>query len=153
MSSSDASSKSVEDFVKQVSEMKVIEMSVGADDYLANAITGEFADAIVDKFIDVAQVLRQWQSEALVRHERQQAGEIIKTNGVTEKDTSTDGVQPQIVHQENFGSRDMKPLSGPTNEIEMKVESKFCVYCGNKLPLTAKFCFACGDKQPDLQAK
>ncbi len=141
-----AASKSVEDFVKQVSEMKVIEMSVGADNYLADSITSEFADAIVDKFLDVANVLRQWQLESQPRQTVQRVVEpAAPANGLEDSKSL-----PEAPTQ----SAQAVP-SSPEAKLDLddsvKVVTKFCVYCGNKLPLAAKFCFACGEKQPELR--
>ena len=55
--------KDVEEFVQEVSEMKVIEMPVGADNYLADSIQREFVDAVVDNFADLASTLSEWHVE------------------------------------------------------------------------------------------
>ena len=52
--------RTVEDFVKQVSSQKVVQMSVGAEDYLAESLQEEFADAMIDSFADLADVLVEW---------------------------------------------------------------------------------------------
>lgn len=55
--------KNVEEFVQEVSEMKVIEMPVGADNYLADSIQREFVDAVVDDFADLVSTLSEWHEE------------------------------------------------------------------------------------------
>lgn len=68
--------RDLESFVKEVSSMDVIEMQIGADDYLAESIQAEFADAIVDQFLDVANTIQQWQSDAA---EDEKEGDFIGT--------------------------------------------------------------------------
>ena len=53
----------VEDFVRRVSEMKVIEMSVGADSYLADSIKQEFVDAVAEEFNHLSHILWKWHEE------------------------------------------------------------------------------------------
>lgn len=50
----------VGEFVKKVAEQKVISMGIGADDYLATSLTGEFADAIANDFSAIANILIDW---------------------------------------------------------------------------------------------
>lgn len=57
--------RTVQDLVKDVSGLKVIEMAVGAEDYLAQSLQEEFADAVLDKFSDLRQVLFQWHQEGM----------------------------------------------------------------------------------------
>jgi len=50
--------------IKAISENKVLEMTIGSDDFLLDSIQNEFADAIVDNFIDLLSVLQQWQQDS-----------------------------------------------------------------------------------------
>lgn len=124
-------STSIKWIVRQISEMKVIKMSVGADDYLADSISSEFADAVVDSFIDVAKVMRQWQADALpavIGHRRDdddvEEGErnniealILASNGLVESPRAT----PSNV-----------PLATSVNSLSDNF--KFCMNCGSKFP-------------------
>jgi FMN phosphatase YigB (HAD superfamily) len=118
--------RTVEDLVQTVGGMKVIEMSIGADDYLAESLQSEFADVIVDQFSDIPEILNQWQVEAtrLSSDEtrRMQVSESpLLSNAATR--TFTEG------------------KDGP--------KAKFCISCGEKLPAVAKFCSGCGERQTD----
>jgi FMN phosphatase YigB (HAD superfamily) len=118
--------RTVEDLVQTVGGMKVIEMSIGADDYLAESLQSEFADAMVDQFSDIPEILNQWQVEAtrLSSDEtrRMQVSESpVLSNAATR--TFTEG------------------KDGP--------KAKFCISCGEKLPAVAKFCSGCGERQTD----
>ena len=66
-------SKLVEEFVKEVADMKIIEMPVGADNYLADSIQREFADAVVDKFSTVASVLSEWHGDGARKSQLEKA--------------------------------------------------------------------------------
>lgn len=122
--------KSMEEFVKQVSEKKVIEMTIGADDYLLDSIRSEFADAVVDTFGELGDVLTDWQQTAL---------------SFTGKDgnsaAETQSVDTMVVSPK-------APAKEPTAVNEEA--NKFCMYCGTKIPMVAKFCTSCGAKQPAL---
>ena len=56
--------RTVEDLVKEVSSMKVVEMEIGAEDFLAQSLQSEFADAVVDRFADLAEVIVEWHGES-----------------------------------------------------------------------------------------
>jgi hypothetical protein len=61
--------KKVEEFVKAVSEMKDIEMSIGAESYLADSIQREFVDAIVEEFHHLSDVLLKWHEDGMKTNE------------------------------------------------------------------------------------
>ena len=52
--------RSVADLVEELATMKVVEMSIGADEFLADSIHREFADEIVDDFASIANLLHEW---------------------------------------------------------------------------------------------
>ena len=119
--------KSVEEFVKEMSDRladnSVIEMAVGADDYLAGSLRDEFADTTVFSFEHIGDTVIAWHQEA--------------------------GVSPY--HTDDELPR--KDISNPTtskseNSPGPFQTSKFCMSCGGKLPANAKFCSSCGEKQP-----
>jgi FMN phosphatase YigB (HAD superfamily) len=125
-----APSRTVEDLVKQVIEMKVVRMEVGADDYLAASLHEEFADAIVDRFADLGPLLREWHNEGL---------DSITDDTPSAKEVIGDGRQ----HLD-----DSSPLQiSEPSPAESSNDAKFCIHCGAKLPAVAAFCSACGQKQ------
>jgi FMN hydrolase / 5-amino-6-(5-phospho-D-ribitylamino)uracil phosphatase len=126
-----APSRTVEDLVKQVSEMKVVRMEVGADDYLAASLHEEFADAIVDRFADLAPLLNQWHGEGLLTIANDDVPSADEVNG--------DGRQ----YLDNSSPLESsEPLPAKSTK-----DAKFCIHCGAKLPAVAAFCSACGQKQ------
>lgn len=64
-STNDAQDESLDmgEFVKQISEQKVITMGIGAADYLATSLTGEFVDKVARDFMDVANIMIDWHQE------------------------------------------------------------------------------------------
>jgi hypothetical protein len=60
--------KSVGEFIEEVSQKMangaVVKMAIGADDYLADSIRDEFADATVSTFPQIYEVLMKWQENA-----------------------------------------------------------------------------------------
>lgn len=55
----------VKDFVARISEKPVVEMSIGADNYLADMLAEEFVDAVTTQFHHVADVITEWHIEGL----------------------------------------------------------------------------------------
>ena len=75
----------VEKFVQKVSEMKVIEMPVGADNYLVDSIQREFVDAVVDDFSNLAPTISKWHEDGVRAVELQRpTTEILVNTGTTE---------------------------------------------------------------------
>ena len=54
----------MKEFVKKVSSETVITLGIGADDYLARSLRGEFVDAVAEDFSEIGKILLQWHSEA-----------------------------------------------------------------------------------------
>uniref|UniRef100_A0A7S4EG97 Uncharacterized protein n=1 Tax=Pseudo-nitzschia australis TaxID=44445 RepID=A0A7S4EG97_9STRA len=54
----------MKEFVKKVSSETVITLGIGADDYLARSLRGEFVDAVAEDFSEIGKILVQWHSEA-----------------------------------------------------------------------------------------
>lgn len=61
----ESNNQKLEDFVRNVSSKEVIEMPIGADNYLADAMTKEFADAVATTFGEVSEILLSWHQNAL----------------------------------------------------------------------------------------
>jgi len=114
----------VEDFVKKVSEMKVIKMEIGTDDYLVSGLQREFADATIDEFSELAGILKQWHEEA----QKEKSTPLIPSSAPNNDILITEG--------------DLKPKEAAKEQLY-----KFCMFCGQKLPTAAQFCSSCGKKQ------
>ena len=137
--------RTVEDLVKEVSEMEVVDMQVGADDYLENSLRAEFVDAVADEFQSIAKILRDWQEDAVASGtaaldsataseqkadtELPEYFELIKPDKVTETTASVD------------------PVEVKKEDSTVAKDTKFCIQCGAKLPVVAKFCSSCGEQQ------
>jgi ribosomal protein L40E len=126
--------------VKQVAEMKVIRMQVGADDYLADSFQNEFADATVDRFQDLGNLLSGWNEEA-VRLSKSRQDSVVAATTLSDKDADVRAEQqPTAI-----------PVSTPPESNisapKSKEETKFCLFCGTQLPAVATFCSSCGKKQ------
>lgn len=57
--------RTVQDLAKDIAENGVLQMTIGSDDFLADSITNEFADAVTDSFSEVAIIVRRWHEEGL----------------------------------------------------------------------------------------
>ena len=129
--------RTVEELVKQVAEMEVVEMQVGADYYLANALEAEFADAVADEFLDIATIVRQWQEAAA-------AVADDSTSNAPEQGKHSDYVQLTPLKTNEKTTQELEPRAPGSTTVS---DTKYCIHCGTKLPLIAKFCSSCGGKQ------
>jgi len=150
--------RDVADLVKELAEMKVIEMSIGAEDFVADSIHREFSDAILDRFDDLGDTLSKWHEEGL----RGAAAASNEGLDVVSKEVSAKEVEAAIADVLEVIMPDgLHDTSAVTNAAvgaaqppaqdepkEQKRDTKFCMNCGAKLPVEAKFCSACGEKQP-----
>lgn len=141
--SSGIGDKDMTQFVENMSrEMEknagVLNMNIGADDYLADSVGNEFADAIVDSFDQIADVLLRWQTVAMQQQLKNDKGNIPP-------------IQSQISQpQPKPAVMSTLDLTAESADVETKGKSKFCVYCGTQLPMVASFCSSCGEKQASL---
>ena len=62
---SETSEVNLDSFKKTIAGQKVLQMSIGTDDYLTTTLQNEFADAIVDSFSDVAKTISAWHKEGM----------------------------------------------------------------------------------------
>lgn len=115
-----APNRSIEDLVKQVSEMKVVKMEIGAGDYLSDTLQKEFADSVIDNFSELSSVLKDWHT--------------IETPLVSSAAVHTDNAK--------LGTKAME-----VGESANGGGTKFCIFCGTTLPSVAKFCSGCGQPQ------
>lgn len=138
--SSSKQGRTVEELVKEVAELEVIEMQVGADNYLAASLEAEFADAVTDQFLDVATIVRQWQVEA--------AASAVDSAVAISNVSQASKLPENIVLIP--GRTDAETMVEPETKLPASVVSsdpKFCIHCGTKIPVVSKFCFSCGEKQ------
>ena len=139
-------SRDVSDLMKDLAEMKVVTMSIGTDDFLLDSIQQEFADAIVDEFRDISITLARWHNEAIeaaVDNKLDASNEGEKeVNKITDNSTV-------VLPDKQKETRSNSPAEGG-DSLSSLLESKFCVFCGTKLPKVAKFCSNCGNKQPEM---
>ncbi|KAL3945624.1 MAG: hypothetical protein SGBAC_000280 [Bacillariaceae sp.] len=88
----------LEDFVRKVSEEGVVKMSIGADSYLADSMTQEFADSVTTTFGGVGEILSSWHQDSLP--EKRIMDEALE---VTMPDTSDN---PSVENPSLFGDSD-----------------------------------------------
>ena len=133
-----AKKRSVADLVQELATMKVVEMSIGADEFLADSIHREFADEIVDDFARIAHLLHEWHLDG-----RSAEGD----NAIIAP--SNDSSVPTTLTSSSIPPSD-DPEKAVANAATSESRNKFCVFCGTKLPYEARFCSSCGEKQPEL---
>lgn len=133
-----AKERSVTDLVQELATMKVVEMSIGADEFLADSIHREFADEIVDDFARIAHLLHAWHLDG--SSEEGDNSVVATSNDSSVPTTLTSSSTPPS------GDPEKAVASAATSESR----NKFCVFCGTKLPYEAKFCSSCGEKQPEI---
>jgi putative hydrolase of the HAD superfamily len=119
--------QSEDDLRQKIAEGKVTRMIIGTDNYLTETIFEEFSDAIVDKFSHVANVISSWHSEGIEAKESESI-EVVR------QDSTFTTIQEQKTMQS-------------TRSIGIRNDLKYCMDCGEQLPLKAKFCFKCGVEQ------
>ena len=128
--------RSVDDLVNDVSKSDgVLKMAIGASDFLTQSLQDEFCDAILDRFEDLSGLLTQWHNEG---------------NGV-KQEKSLDDVN--LLEMKDLGASTLilseseaSTSNGDSSETANQKSHKFCIYCGEKLPLAATFCSSCGEK-------
>lgn len=123
-----ATSKRSEDDLRQkIAEGKVTHMIIGAENYLTESILEEFSDAIVDKFSHISKVISSWHFEGI-------EAKGSKSNEILSHDTKITLTEEQEMIQSNKSTGVRKDI-------------KYCMDCGEQLPLKAKFCVNCGIEQ------
>ena len=55
--------RDVKDLVKEIADKKVVEMTIGASNYLADSFTREFVDAVAEEFHHLGDILWSWHQE------------------------------------------------------------------------------------------
>ena len=88
----------IKDFVEKISGKRVIEMAIGADSYLADSFTREYADVVTEKFQDLAGILEQWHYDGLKTSEDASASPL-PIDGANET-TNIDQKNGQVIDKE-----------------------------------------------------
>jgi FMN phosphatase YigB (HAD superfamily) len=114
-------------------------MQVGSKDYLATCLQEEFADAIVDRFVDVRTVLLDWHLQGIQQQQQRNQNDMMNVN-----DAPTPPMKPQTKNDQSVSAPQACIVGVETTS---DTSTKFCIFCGEKLPLIANFCSACGQKQ------
>jgi ribosomal protein L40E len=150
--------KELADFQKRISEKQVVKMAVGTEDYLMDSIQQEFADAMIHNFADLVPVITEWQEQS----------SRLEAAAAEDEETAvpTTTPQPPPVSEQSSSTRSMleahklntmvkeeavvedSEKGEPENLLD---KSKFCVFCGAKIPFDAVYCSSCGNKQPQIQ--
>lgn len=58
-------------FLEKVSSQNIVTLEIGADDYLANSLHGEFVDAVAHDFEEISTILQGWHTKAIKSRECQ----------------------------------------------------------------------------------
>jgi FMN phosphatase YigB (HAD superfamily) len=119
--------RTVEELMQVINEAKIVEMPIGADNYLADSLQQEFADAMVDQLQDVADIIQIWQ-----------------VNSLRALKSATGNSDDFHLQTSQSAPSELQPDESPPTKAK-----KFCIACGTKLPMAAKFCASCGQKQSD----
>jgi len=150
--------KDLQGFMQEISDKEVIQMQIGADDYLADSIVNEFVDATIDTFEDIVYLIESWQQQSrgsdmdtIIVDDLDGALKLINSNEIIENDdvdVPLPSVSPSI--QEKDVLKEILDVPVMKKEIFNENKLKFCIFCGTKLPIVAKFCHSCGEKQPEI---
>ena len=118
--------RDVNDLVKDVSnsDKGVLKMAIGGSDFLSESLHDEFSDAILDRFDELSGLLTKWHNEG--------------------KGTTTSTHEDAVKANEVEINRQPDVSTSPTTKEQSQ---KFCVFCGERLPVAATFCSSCGEKQ------
>lgn len=122
-SSTSERKRSVEDLVNDIAKSNgAITMEIGDSDFLANALHEEFSDAILDRFADLSDLLIQWNEEGYSEAEIAPGAELEVESTTSEM------------------------FALPQNDDPERASSKYCMFCGKKVPVMAKFCPGCVER-------
>jgi FMN hydrolase / 5-amino-6-(5-phospho-D-ribitylamino)uracil phosphatase len=122
-------SKTLEEFDKDISSQDIVRMQIGSDDYLRESLEREFADRIIDTFSELVPVLTEWHNDGLAN-----------ALGKVALPVNTVSVVEDVESRRAEGNSRLEPPTGSS-------ATKFCLFCGSKLPVNARFCSSCGENQ------
>ncbi|KAL7549839.1 hypothetical protein ACHAWF_013095 [Thalassiosira exigua] len=133
--------RSVADLVADVSnsDQRIVTMSVGASDYLGGTLREEFADAVLDRFEDLGDLLERWHREGTAARG---GGEVGASGDVA----AAGAVVPATVPAAPSPSLAEVPANDDGGG-GASPRRRFCAYCGERLPESARFCPSCGERR------
>jgi FMN phosphatase YigB (HAD superfamily) len=124
--------RSVEDLVNDIAKNDgPVKMEIGESGFLTSALHEEFSDAILDRFADLGDLLIQWNVEGSSGSKDEEA--FIKREEV-------ENVPDTILQK-------VEMATTSASSSEDLSATKFCIFCGEKVPVVAKFCPGCGERQ------
>jgi FMN phosphatase YigB (HAD superfamily)/ribosomal protein L40E len=123
--------KSLEDFQKEVSEQTVVKMQIGSEDYLVDALEKEFADAATDRFADIEHLVTRWHKEGIEAAQKENEQPTTATTAAADGEAATSEAA----------------FANSPEILSATAAHKFCMSCGQKLPISAIFCPSCGTRQ------
>ncbi|KAL7453857.1 hypothetical protein ACHAWC_005501 [Mediolabrus comicus] len=126
------SKRSVEDLVNDIAKNDgPVKMEIGESDFLTSALHEEFSDAILDRFADLGDLLIQWNVEG--------------SSGSKDEEAFINREEVENVPDTILQKVEMATTSASSSE-DLSA-TKFCIFCGEKVPVVAKFCPGCGERQ------
>jgi hypothetical protein len=140
--------KELLEFQKKISANPVTKMGIGSEDYLMESIQREYADSIIDSFAELAQVLQDWHDQSLAQslsaEEKGDATPLVDEQVESGMGANAKAPQDSTVPRKEEEDHEVE------NKDDLLTQTKFCVFCGTKVPLIAAHCSSCGKKQPQM---
>ena len=108
----------------QVSSQNVLTLEIGASDYLAKSLHGEFVDAVAHEFFDISTILEDWHAEAITSREREK--NVIEPSptspviNVSEAPLTSPKITPPVINDTKPSPTSPKPASANSGVEELK---------------------------------
>jgi FMN phosphatase YigB (HAD superfamily) len=124
--------RSVEDLVNDIAKNDgPVKMEIGESDFLTSALHEEFSDAILDRLAHLGDLLIQWNVEG----------------GSEGKDGEAFINREEVENIPDTILQNIELATTSASSSEDLPATKFCIFCGEKVPMVAKFCPGCGERQ------
>ena len=137
--------RTVEDLVNDISKQKgMIQMAIGESEFLTTSLHEEFSDTILDRFGDLSDLLIRWHEEGVgerVGGDNAASKRSLETSYNEATTTIPTELSPPSSSYSDILPNDQADTNQPSTD------TKFCVFCGTKLPSIAQFCSGCGERQ------
>lgn len=137
--------RTVEDLVNDISKQKgMIQMAIGESEFLTTSLHEEFSDTILDRFGDLSDLLIRWHEEGVgerVGGDNAASERRLETSYNEATTTIPTELSPPSSSYSDILPNDQADTNQPSTD------TKFCVFCGTKLPSIAQFCSGCGERQ------
>ena len=115
-------------------------MAIGPSEFLSESLQDEFCDATLNKFGDLSDLLMQWHIDGKAAKQNDCDDDDIKILPDM-KELDINDMPPPVIESVSAST------AGVVDTSDNKASTKFCVFCGEKLPMAAMFCSSCGEKQ------